>query len=306
MKMNLATSKNIKKTINGILLLDKPTGITSNAALQRIKRLFHAKKAGHTGSLDPLASGMLPICFGEATKFSQYLLDADKRYFVKAKLGIRTATADKEGEIIAKREVPALTKVQIDSAFDAFRGEIEQIPSMFSAVKYKGQPLYKLARKGIEVERKSRRIKIYELNVLDYENDIISFEVSCSKGTYVRTIVDDFGEAIGCGAHVIYLRRSTVGHFQMEEMTSLEKLENTEEESLMKYLSPLESMVGSWPGIELERHTAFYLQQGQAVMVPQAPAKGWVRLLHKNGQFIGVGEILSDGKVAPRRLVNTP
>jgi len=304
--MSLSTNKNIKRAINGFLLLDKPTGITSNAALQRVKRLFHAKKAGHTGSLDPLASGMLPICFGEATKFSQYLLDADKSYFVKAKLGIRTATADKEGEIIAQREVPTLTQADIDSAFDSFRGEIDQVPSMFSAVKHKGQPLYKLARKGIEVERKSRRIKIYELNVLDFENSTVTFEVSCSKGTYVRTLVDDFGESLGCGAHVIHLRRSTVGHFQMDQMNSLEKLENINDKDLMNYLLPLESIVGNWPAIKLETHTAFYLQQGQAVMVPQAPTEGWLRLLHKNGQFIGVGEILSDGKVAPRRLINTP
>ncbi len=301
--MSQTANKKVKRSVNGVLLLDKPTGITSNRALQLVKRLFYAKKAGHTGSLDPLASGMLPICFGEATKFSQYLLDADKSYYVKAKLGIRTATADEEGDVIAKRDVPSLTQAQIDSAFDAFRGEIEQVPSMFSAVKHKGQPLYKLARQGIEIERKSRQIKIYELNVLDYSNNIVTFEVRCSKGTYVRTLVDDFGESLGCGAHVIQLRRLTVGHFHMDQMISMETLEKTDEQTLMNYLLPLESTVANWPAIELERHTAFYLKQGQAVMVPKAPTQGWLRLLQKDGRFIGVGEILCDGKVAPRRLI---
>lgn len=303
-KMNPTKNKVTKQNINGILLLDKPSGITSNRVLQRVKRLYCAKKAGHTGSLDPLASGMLPICFGEATKFSQYLLDADKSYYIKAKLGLRTATADMEGKVISEREVPELTQVQIDLAFDPFRGEIDQIPSMFSAIKYKGQPLYKLARKGIEVERKSRRIKIYELTVLDFKKNIVTFEVRCSKGTYVRTLVDDFGEALGCGAHVIHLRRLTVGHFQVGQMIAMEILQKANEQALMRHLLPLEAVVLNWPAIKLEKHTAFYLQQGQAVIVPQAPTSGWLRLLQDDGQFIGVGEILSDGKVAVRRLIH--
>lgn len=243
--LNLPKNKIPRQNINGILLLDKPVGITSNAALQRVKRLFYAKKAGHTGSLDPLASGMLPICFGRATKLSHYLLDADKSYYVKAKLGVRTTTSDSEGDIIAQRDVPSLSQAQIDHAFAAFRGPIEQIPSMFSALKYKGQPLYKLARRGIEVERKSRRITVYELNVLDFSDNIVTFDMRCSKGTYVRTIADDFGERLGCGAHVIHLRRLTVGHFQTEQMITMEKLENSDQENLMRYLLPLETITAN-------------------------------------------------------------
>ena len=229
-----------KSQVNGVLLLNKPSGMTSNAALQQVKRLLQAKKAGHTGSLDPLASGMLPMCFGRATKLCQHLLNADKRYFVRAKLGVRTNTSDQEGHVIATREVPALSAVAIDRAFDAFRGEIEQVPSMFSAIKHQGQPLYKLARQGIEVERKSRHIKIYELMVLDYQNSVVTFEVHCSKGTYIRTLVDDFGELLGCGAHVTYLHRLSVGPFQKEQMIPLDKIESDTER--LRYLLSLESL----------------------------------------------------------------
>ncbi len=297
------------RPVNGILLLDKPIGLTSNGALQKIKHLFEAKKAGHTGSLDPLASGMLPLCFGEATKFSQYLLEADKTYLVSAKLGIRTTTSDAEGEVVSERPVPDLTIKTLDKAFDAFRGEIEQVPSMYSALKHKGQPLYKLARQGITVEREARKLTIYELQVLDYQNETIDFKLRCSKGTYVRTIVDDLGEALGCGAHVTMLRRLDVGPYHYENMISVEQLEACAEkdgvQSLDQFLLPMDTSVNHWPELRVDSQIAFYLRQGQSVFIPQAPTSGWVRFALKDGAFIGVGEMMEDGKVAPRRLIKS-
>ncbi len=299
--------KKPKDMIDGILLLDKPIGLSSNAALQTVKRLLNAKKAGHTGSLDPLASGMLPLCFGEATKFSQYLLDADKTYSVKAKLGVRTTTSDAEGEVVSVRPVPMLEIGDIDQAFAAFRGESLQIPSMFSALKHQGQPLYKLARQGISVDRPARTIHVYALNVLDYQNEIIEFEMRCSKGTYVRTIVDDLGEQLGCGAHVIELRRPSVGSFQIKQMVTLETLESACQENLSevlsRYLLPIAESVLHLPNLSLTEGMAYYFRRGQSIQVPYAPVEGMVALQLKNGQFVGVGEILDDGKVAPRRLV---
>ncbi|MGL5762902.1 MAG: tRNA pseudouridine(55) synthase TruB, partial [Plesiomonas shigelloides] len=203
------------RDVHGILLLDKPQGITSNDALQKVKRLYNANKAGHTGALDPLATGMLPICLGEATKFSQYLLDSDKRYRVIAKLGQRTDTSDSDGEVIQERPVQ-VTAEQLDEALTHFRGDLQQIPSMYSALKYEGKPLYEYARQGIEVPRESRPITVYELTLIRFEGDEVELEVHCSKGTYIRTIVDDLGERLGCGAHVIYLRRLVVATYPME------------------------------------------------------------------------------------------
>lgn len=301
--------KIIKRTIDGVLLLDKPRGITSNNAVQRIKNFFHAKKAGHTGNLDPLADGMLPICLGEATKFSQYLLDADKTYLVKIRLGIRTASGDSEAEIISQRPVPELSKHKFEKTMTSFCGVIEQTPSMYSALKYKGQPLYKLAHQGIEVERKSRCITIYQLNLLDFKGEMAELYVHCSKGTYVRTLVDDLGEALGCGAHVIALRRLTVVHYLEDQMVSLAYLEreyeNQNKDSLDSHLLPIESMVAHFPVLKLSKATVFYLQQGQPVMVPHAPTQGFVRLRTQANQFIGIGEVLTDARIAPRRLIKT-
>lgn len=297
----------LTQQISGLLLLDKPSGITSNAALQQAKRLFHAKKAGHTGSLDPLASGMLPIAFGAETKFSQYLLTANKKYWVQAELGVKTASGDRESEVIVEREIPELTQRQIDEAFQSFRGNIKQVPSMYSALKHRGQPLYKLARQGIEVTRKGRIVTVFELNVLDYQNNIVTFEMHCSKGTYVRTLVDDFGEVLGCGAHVIALRRLSVAQYQESQMITLETLKEVcDKENIMSlndYLLPTGSIIHHWPEVILNNDiTLHYLRQGQAVMVPHAPTEGWVRISNSNGKFIGIGEIDSGGKIAPRRL----
>jgi tRNA pseudouridine55 synthase len=300
-----------KRKINGVLVLDKPVGVTSNAALQMTKRLFEAAKAGHTGSLDPLATGVLPLCFGEATKFSQYLLDADKRYLATFKLGVSTTTGDAEGEIVAKVQVPSLELSEIDAVLDQFRGKIQQTPSMFSALKVNGQPLYKLARQGIEVERKSREVTILRYDALEYEGDLLKVDIECTKGTYVRSLAEDLGKALGCGAHVAELRRIKSGPYELAESVTVAELEKIKEEEglalLDALLLPVESSIEDWPAINLTELTAAYFKQGQAVQVAKAPGSGWVRIFSEvesnEPVFMGVGEILEDGKVAPRRLV---
>ena len=294
------------RDVNGILLLDKPSGITSNDALQQVKRLYYAKKAGHTGSLDPLASGVLPICMGEATKVSAFLLDADKRYQVRCQLGVRTTTGDAEGEVVETRPVVSWTADQIDTIFDEFRGSIEQIPPMYSALKHQGQRLYKLARQGVEVEREPRPVDIYELTLTGQGDDWIDIDVHCSKGTYIRTLAEDIGEKLGCGAHVSALRRSMVGPYGASQLVTLDQLQQLKENDIPAMddlLLPIESALSQWPDVDLSTDAAFYLQQGQPVLVPHAPTSGWVRLYEGNRSFLGMGEILDDGRVAPRRLM---
>lgn len=291
--------------MNGIFLLDKPQGFSSNHALQKVKRLFQAKKAGHTGSLDPLATGLLPICFGEATKFSQYLLDSDKKYDVVMQLGIRTATSDSEGEIISTRPVENISIEKINTIFDSFLGETQQIPSMFSALKHNGKPLYDYARRGITIDRPSRPIIIYALEVLSFENNQIRFTVHCSKGTYVRTIVDDVGEILGCGAHVIQLRRLSVGPYEESQMLTIEECEYLLKENKFpfeKYILPVDTSVKHFPEIFVSSAFAFALKQGKNILIPDAPV-GFLRLKNIEGEFLGVGEGTSDGKIEPRRLV---
>jgi tRNA pseudouridine55 synthase len=302
------------KSINGILLLDKPLHLTSNGALQRVKRLFGAKKAGHTGSLDPLATGMLPICFGEATKLSQYLLESDKYYEVVAKLGEKTVTGDAEGEIIETRSVDHVTFDDLKNALTPFLGVIEQIPPMFSALKHQGKPLYELARRGIEVERKPRQVTLYKLELLHKEFDLkspihqFSLFVHCSKGTYIRTLIEDIGERLGCGAHVIGLRRTAVVPYQSAKTVTLTHLEEVckqqGQEALLPYLIPLESAIQQFPMIQLSASTAFYIRTGNTVTIPHLACKGLVRLFCENNKFMGIGEILGDGRVAPRRLLS--
>ena len=294
------------RDVNGILLLDKPTGMSSNAALQTVKRLFNANKAGHTGNLDPLATGLLPICFGEATKISSYLLDSDKRYIGTCKLGVRTRTADSEGEVLETRPVGNLTEQQVKQVLQGFIGEIEQIPPMHSAVKINGTPLYKLAREGKEIERKSRRVSIYQLEMLRLEGDELDIDVHCSKGTYVRTLAEEIGEALACGAHLSALRRTASGPFELEQAVTMPELAHLAEdgfESLDRLLLPPEEALSDWPMVCLSQNSAYYLQQGQAVQVPKAPSSGWVRLRRDDGQFLGIGQILEDGRVAPKRLI---
>jgi tRNA pseudouridine55 synthase len=297
------------RPVNGILLLDKPLGATSNAALQQVKRLFQARKAGHTGSLDPLATGVLPICLGEATKASAFLLDADKRYRVVCKLGETTSTQDAEGEVLETRPVGDYSLAELEAVLDRFRGPQEQVPPMFSAVKHEGQRLYKLARQGIEVERKARSIVIHELSLVRWETPELEIDVHCSKGTYVRTLAEDIGAVLGCGAHVTGLRRTGVGPYGDDTLVTIEQLEALSGEGFFARLDalllPMESALAQWPGVRLTGDAAFYLRQGQPVLVPKAPTSGWVRLYEGENTFLGMGEILDDGRVAPRRLMKT-
>ncbi len=296
------------RNISGILLLDKPLGLTSNDALQRVKQIFHARKAGHTGSLDPLATGLLPICFGDATKMSTYLLDADKHYRVRVKLGVTTATADTEGEVIATSSTEGIEEDTVRAQLGRFFGEIEQLPPMYSALKHKGERLYNLARQGIEVEREPRRITIFKLEMNDWSLPEFSLDVHCSKGTYVRTLAEDIGKAVGCGAHVTALRRSGVGPYGEPGMVSVDTLETAREQgaaALDALLLPVESAVDHWPEVRLSDDATYYMKMGQAVLVPQAPTEGWVRIYSKSGSFLGVGCILDDGKVQPKRLLRS-
>lgn len=293
---------NIKKTrrdVHGVLLLDKPHGMTSNDALQKVKRLFNAKKAGHTGALDPLATGMLPICFGEATKFSQYLLDSDKRYRVIAKLGERTDTSDADGQIISTRSVN-ITQSQIDEALTHFRGDILQVPTMFSALKYQGKPLYEYARQGIVIEREARPITIYDNQFIQYDSTKheLTLEIHCSKGTYIRTIIDDLGELLGCGAHVIYLRRLQVSNYPIDNMITLDELQN--EPLLMPVDSPLQDR----PKVVLSESQGKDILLGRTVIVENSVSVETLVRIYQGQQFIGAGtQILN--KLSPKRLIST-
>lgn len=275
--------------------------------MQRVKRAFNARKVGHTGSLDPLATGVLPLCLGDATKFSQYLLNSDKRYLAHVRLGISTDSGDADGEVLQEREVEGIDRSRLERALGAFRGEIEQVPSMFSAVKHHGKPLYKLARQGIEIERDARPVTVYQNDIVAFEGARLSLDIHCSKGTYVRTIAHDLGEALGCGAHVDALRRTQAGPYGEDDLATLDEIETARREHrLDDLLRPVASTVGQWPEVALTGAPAFYLKQGQPVLVPHAPTTGWVRLVEgtdTEGTFIGVGEILDDGRVAPRRLI---
>ncbi|MEI8655376.1 MULTISPECIES: tRNA pseudouridine(55) synthase TruB [Vibrio] len=304
------------RPINGVVLIDKPTGISSNDTLQKVKRLFFAEKAGHTGALDPLATGMLPICLGEATKFSQFLLDSDKRYRVIAKLGERTDTSDSDGEVVETREVNVDRETLI-RCIEKFRGETDQVPSMFSALKYQGRPLYEYARQGIEVPRESRKITVYDIVLHRFENDEVEMEVHCSKGTYIRTIVDDLGEMLGCGAHVTMLRRTGVAKYPYENMVTLEQLnelveqahreERSPYDALDALLLPMDTAVQDLPEVNLVVELVDMVQHGQAVQVFGAPTDGIVRMTGGEDKlFLGVAEIDNDGKVAPKRLVVYP
>ena len=312
------------RDVSGVVALDKPKGMSSNEAVQEAKRLFHARKVGHTGSLDPLATGVLPLCFGNATRFSQFLLDSDKRYVTHVKLGVSTDSGDADGKVVEERPVGKLSRRAVDDALGAFRGEIEQVPSMFSAVKHQGQPLYKLARQGVEVERKARPITVHANEIVALEGDALTLDVHCSKGTYVRCIVHELGEMLGCGAHVTDLRRTLAGPFGVDDLVTFDALREADaERRLDALLQPISSAVRQWPAVTLTDHTAYYLRQGQPVIVPHAPTAGWVRLWEASkpetapetaapegtcgsGRFLGVGEILDDGRVAPRRLIPDP
>lgn len=300
------------RPLDGILVLDKPPGLTSNKALQRVKHLFNAAKAGHTGSLDPLATGVLPLCFGEATKLSQFLLDADKVYDSTFVLGVATTTGDAEGEERMRSDASGITRAKIESAIAPFRGSIDQVPSMYSAIKHEGRPLYELARKGIDVPRKARRITVYRYDVLEVRCGVtaeVDVRVHCSKGTYIRSLAEDLGDSLGCGAHVSRLRRIQSGPFSLDDAVGLPVLESLHErgdsEAMDSMLLPSQRALTAMPQVTLSESAGFYLRQGQAVLVPNAPCDGMVRCSLEDGEFLGIGEILDDGRVAPRRLMVT-
>lgn len=294
------------RPVNGVLVVDKPAGISSNDAVQRAKRLFGAQKVGHTGSLDPLATGVLPLCFGEATKFSQFLLDADKKYRARICLGVSTETGDADGDVIAEADASSVTAAQVAAELKNFVGEIEQVPSMYSALKHQGQPLYKLARQGVEVERAPRKVTVYCAELLQVTGTEIELFVHCSKGTYIRSLAEDLGTALDCGGHVAGLRRLAAGPYKEEQAVSFEKLNAMSgPEELDALLLPVSSAVDSWPIMRLHQDTAHYLLRGQPVQVAHAPTEGWVQIFEsgEEDRFLGVGEILTDGRIAPRRLV---
>ncbi|MDO9796862.1 tRNA pseudouridine(55) synthase TruB [Glaesserella parasuis] len=304
----MGRAKKKGRDVHGVFLLDKSQGVSSNDIMQKVKRLFNANKAGHTGALDPLATGMLPICLGEATKFSQFLLEADKRYRVIAKLGERTDTSDADGQVVQTREV----KVEIAdilTALEAFRGEILQVPTMFSALKHNGKPLYEYARAGITVEREARPITIFELLFVEYQAPYLTLEVHCSKGTYIRTLVDDLGEALGCGAHVTMLRRLAVADYPVEKMMSLEALQNLAENQplveLDQLLLPMDSAVARLPHLDLTDEQTKAVGFGQRVKFDNLKGiYGQVRLFSAEKLFLGVAEITADNVIRPSRMVN--
>lgn len=297
------------RDITGIVVVDKPTGHSSNHVLQQVKRLFDAKKAGHTGSLDPLASGVLPICLGEATKLSGYLLDADKQYAVTCKLGVTTDSGDADGEVIAEQPIPDFDEAALQVILDSFIGEQDQVPPMFSALKYQGQPLYKLARQGIEVERKSRRIRIYDIELLDCSYDSFTLSVRCSKGTYIRTLVEDISHKLGTGGHVTMLRRTGVAGYSLDDAVSLEQLAEQRESGdltvLDKLLEAAENALPDWPVVNLDEADSKTLSFGQSIQVEQDFECANVRLFDQNEKFMGLGEMSRDGVIKPKRLFVT-
>ena len=294
-------TKRIKRAIDGILLLDKPLGLSSNQALQLAKRLFQAAKAGHTGSLDPLATGLLPICLGEATKFSHFLLDADKSYRALIRLGSTTTTGDAEGEIITTTAVSA-TPVALQAALQRLTGDIEQIPPMYSALKHEGKALYEYARAGQNIERPARRVSIYEIQLNSYAQGLVDITVSCSKGTYIRTLAEDVGRLLGCGAHLAGLRRLTTAHFSLDNALTLEQLDAMPMEMRDQALLPADAALAKLPKVELDADSAHYLLQGQAVWKAGLVEGGPLRL-YAGDVFLGMGERSADGKIAPRRLL---
>ena len=294
-----------RRTVDGLLLLDKPSGITSNAALQRVKWLFRARKAGHTGSLDPLASGMLPLCFGQATKISAYLLDADKTYRVTMRLGARTDTADADGQVVEESAVNTIEREALELALERFRGEIMQVPPMYSALKKDGKRLYELARAGEVVEREPRPVTIYDLRVDTWDAAEPELLVRCSKGTYIRTLVEDIAAAAGTLAHVAALRRLAVSPFAESGLITMAELESAaedEEGALDALLRPIDEAICDWPEATLNAEQVFYLLRGNPVQAQIPDVPGLIRIYDENRRFLGLGEDLGGGRLAPRRL----
>mgnify|MGYP001173102062 CR=1 FL=1 len=299
--------KKTKNNVKGILLLDKPIGMSSNRLLQTVKKIYNAKKAGHTGSLDVPASGLLPICFGEATKVSGYLLNSNKKYFVKCSLGITTTTGDASGEARVTRKIPKISEIKLGSIVKNYVGNIQQVPPMFSSLKHNGKRLYELAYKGIEVQRKAREIRVYSIKLLRFNEDYFEIEVFCSKGTYIRTLVEDIGEEIGCGAHVSSLRRLEAGPFNLLDAAALEEIESTAKkgkQALYDLLLPMDTALKEFPKILLADDKIYSLRQGQSIEVSDIPKLGQLRIYNSSNEFIGLGDAVKNNQIKAKRLIN--
>ena len=292
------------RNIHGILLLDKRLSVSSNRALQEVKRLFNANKAGHTGSLDPLATGLLPLCFGEATKVSAMMLDDNKRYQVVVKLGVMTDTGDSEGKVIEEKPVPELSLEEIEDCLQCFNGEIDQVPPMYSALKHNGRKLYELAREGKIIERKARKISIFELKLLNKTSDSLTLDVFCSKGTYIRSLAEDIGHKLGCGGTVIELRRMQSGQFKIEDALTIEQLQNMDQIELKSCLIDVDKPLEGMPVLELSVDQATLIRYGQQIKMQKTETiQGMVRM-YSEQVFLGLGEMLLDGKLLPKKIFN--
>lgn len=294
--------KRPKRPVSGVLLLDKPAGFSSNQALQCVKHLFMAAKAGHTGNLDPFATGLLPICFGEATKFSHTLLDADKVYRAVLKLGITTNTGDTEGEVTSSQPVQ-VSRQDVESVVSSFLGPITQIPPMHSALKHQGKPLYEYARAGIDIERKPREVCIHAISLEKFAGDEAEILVSCSKGTYIRVLAEDIGRKLGCGAHLIVLQRLETGGFQFDDAYTLAQLEGMGGAERDQCLLPVDALLQDLPSVELDADSAHYFRQGQPIWKSGVGHEGMLRVYAPQNVFLGVAENMGDGTIAPRRVL---
>lgn len=298
-----APRRSVRRRLDGVLLLDKSLGVSSNHALQAARRLYNANKAGHTGTLDPLASGLLPLCFGEATKFSSALLDADKRYVAAVQLGVTTDTADAEGIVLARRPVTT-SRADLEQVLTRFQGDIEQVPPMYSALKRDGKPLYAYAREGIVLERAPRHVHIYQIQLVEWEEEYFVCEVSCSKGTYIRTLAADIGEALGCGAHLTALRRTGIGALdiaQAHAITMLESLDNPARDAL---LLPADALLTDLGIVRLDTENSAKVKQGQAVRW-NCEAAALMRAYDADNRFMGVCQVTADGWLQPKRLISS-
>lgn len=295
-----------RRDVHGVLLLDKPLGLSSNSALQVVKGVFRARKAGHGGSLDPLATGLLPCLLGEATKISGQLLEARKNYRFVAQLGVTTSTGDREGAVLEERAVPLLSQDDVESVLKRFRGCISQLPPMYSALKLNGQPLYKLARQGVSVERQARMVTIHQLTLVGCDGDRLEAEVCCSKGTYVRTLAEDIGSALGCGAHLISLRRFGVTPYDAARMVTLEQLRELAQDltALDDLLLPVDSALYEWPAVQLGSDAAYFFCCGNPVRTSADSINGAVRVYADSSRFLGIGDVIDGGMVVPRRVLN--
>jgi len=294
--------KRIKRHIDGVLLLDKPLGFSSNQALQKVKWLFQAAKAGHTGSLDPLATGVLPICFGEATKFSHFLLDSDKSYRALVKFGSTTTTGDAEGEVLTTAAVN-VSLHQLQDALKKFKGEISQVPPMYSALKHQGKALYEYARQGVDIDRLARAVSIHDITLNQFDGQQAEITVACSKGTYIRTLAEDIGAELGCGAHLAGLRRLSAAHYVLANTVTLESLEAMPLEERDALLLSPDSAIQDLPQVELDDDSVFYLLRGQEVWKSGFNVQGLFRIYSEKRVFLGIGEQIAEGRIAPRRLL---